>query len=408
MEARNRLTNFTALVTLAAFGLLGGCDANGCHSPEPETRVVHEVALPELAPIDVPKPIESTTTHELEIGESRLYDRCHEVLQLDGEPREDLDMDDGQLWQTLVGCGADGWVEGDGTRYVVYPTAPIGPDTDQTDLRLVAWGPEGERKWSVVIERREQGKNFIANYRQSFVTVPGERHVCAGTLWEGGTTTACVNRETGKVDWSGRMSFWAGLPPVGLDDVLYVADISALTRRYPYSGVEMRGKKLDGAGGRAAFYASDGDALYFAPARADEPRLIKYSLTEMRPVWRRSLPQNPRTGFAMAVGEHNLVLALFEKDGLVAMDTETGDALWSLDVGVDRPSIAWNSSKLFVLNRVPNELNPLLAIEPRTGKVLSRAETPAGTLHIHASDERLLLRSVRAIRPILSMSEASK
>jgi len=387
---------------------VSACDSSGCEDSKSQEKVVHRVELPPLDAIEVPESIEAETSHELKLEESRRYEPCHRLLELDAEPRAELDMNDTELWEMLIGCGADAWTKADGVRYVAYATDPIGPDTEETDLRFVAWDADGARKWSVLIERRHQGKNFVANYRQSFVTIPGARHACAGTLWEGGTTAACVNRQNGEVDWSGRMAFWAGLAPIGLEDVLYVADISSLTRRYPFSGVEMRARELDGTGGRAAFYASDGSHLYFAPARAEEPRLIKYSLSDMEPLFRRGLPDNPRSGFAFAIAEHDVVLMLFENEGLLAIDSKSGDVLWRLDVGKDRPSVAWNSSKIFVLHRVPGELNPLYAFEPRTGRVLYRAETPAGTLHVHASDDKVILRSVRAIRPVVEVVEAAE
>lgn len=366
--------------------------------------MVHKERMPESAPYESPKALDAMISHQFDLGELRRFDSCSSVFEDEGVPRAALGMSTLEFVMASSGCGADAHRLEDGTHLLAY--VPESRDDSDSALRFVAWDRDGDRRWSVRVDHRGNDSNFDANHRRSFITIPGERHACVGALLQGGTTMTCVERESGESIWAGRMAFWAGLAPVGHGDVFYVADISTLTRRYPYSGAEMRGRKLDGAGGRAAFYASDRESLYFAPARAEEPRLIRYAFDEdLSPTWRRQLPSNPKVGFAHAHGESGVVLVLLEDEGVVALRAEDGQPIWRLPVGDDRPSVAWGDGLVYILNRIPERLNPVWAIEPETGKVRWVAETPAGTLHVHSDGDGLFLQSVRAVREVLAVEK---
>ncbi len=69
-------------------------------------------------------------------------------------------------------------------------------------------------------------------------------------------------------------------------------------------------------------------------------------------------------------------------------------------MGLDRPSLAASSKALYVLHRLNESPNQLLALEPLTGKVLWVAEVPAGTLNVYTDNDQVILRSVRAAQVV--------
>lgn len=372
----------------------------GCEKPPLEAPPPYAPTMPEVQPLakDIAiVSLDGAKTVELTLGQTLRYDSCRDVLEPTGRPVSTLDFAQNAWLITLLACDAEALlIAKDGAHYIAWST----PDLAQghRDLRVGAWGKNGEYLWSMTLDRSRESDSFIANFRRSFIIDLGD-HVCAGTMFEGGTQAACMDAQTGDLKWSGRMPFWSGMDPAGIDGRFIIADLSGLSERYPFSGVEMKFQGLDGTGGRSALYLRDDQALYFSPPRTDQPRLVRYDFKTFEPAWRAALPEDPTANYGLAAG-HLGVIVLRVSDSLLALDSTSGKALWRLEIGQDRPSLAASSKTLFVLHRRPESPNQLLALEPKTGKVLWTAEVPAGTLNVYTDNDQVILRSVRAAQVV--------
>ncbi len=366
----------------------------GCEQENQDaTPIVHQELVPELRAYAAPNAIKlkESPTHALQLSNPQRLLDCHMYLEPNGKVVREFPWSDNERFEALVGCQAEAWLRHENALYVAYAVPTEG---GRSDLRFAKF--EGRKYvWSLKIDRSQQGTNFIANYRSGFITRIDDKHVCAGTLWEGGTTTTCVDPKEGKQQWGGRLSFWAGLQPTGRGDAFYVADLASLTKRYPFSGVEMRHQKLDGTGGRAAFYASDGRSLYFAPSRAEQPRMIRYDFDSMDPVWRSQLADNTFPGFSPVFDAHDVVVV---KQGseILALDTEDGHYLWRLEVGEDRPSLAATGKEILILHRVPDVPNHIIGVDPKTGAINWQSTVPVGTLKVVAEGDQVVFMGVRS------------
>ncbi len=334
---------------------------------------------------------------ELELDAPQRYMTCLEFFEPTGSvvaewPFESKERADRVLW----GCDAEAHVRTEQAEYVAYPL-PIDPATTTRDLKLVKYAG-GKHAWSHIIDRSEQGRNFVANFRHSFITRL-DSMTCAGTLWEGGTQTHCIDDETGEPIWKGWMPFWAGMAPQSGDGGLWVADLTAVTKRYPFTGVEMAYTKLPETGGRAALYGTDGDSLFFSPSRATPPTLSAIEFESGQTRWMLELQTKPISSFSEVFPEHKLLVVLIDQE-IVGFDTESGELLWHWEIGDDRPSVAMWGSQLIVLHRRPDLPNAAISLNPRTGARAWRAELPTGVLEVRASGSHLLFKSIRAIQRV--------
>lgn len=358
-----------------------------------------------------PKPVDLTDPSghpekDIELSDPRKFPDCHLLFEPGGEPAASFPLNDAeQRPLELAGCEPEAYeVLDDGTRLVAYATPPDGPGWD---MRLVSYAPSGELNWHYRLDRSENAKNFTANFRGSFIAPILPRLVCAGTLWSGGTETACVDADTGKPKWDGIMKFWAGVAPQPAQNALNTATLSGITRRYPFSGVEMRFRPFDHRGGRAAYYSSDAERLFFVPAQSDAQSGAKsskiamtaFDLASFEPVWRLELDARPRATWEHAFGELGIVL--FKVDASIyAADAETGELLWAAKIGDDEPPVVAHAGKLYLLLRRKAAPNLLYALDPKSGGVDWYSETPTGTLELHEYENTLILRSVRAVRKV--------
>jgi outer membrane protein assembly factor BamB len=376
------------------FSLSMGCDP-------PATNVAVPVEhLPAVQAFKTPTEKPSLPEQKLTIrlSESTRYDDCHVIL----EAPEGSAIFPGTKADRLgfmLGCGMEAYEKlADGS----FVTAHATPGDGVKNLRVTRWSDEGKRLWYFDADRSNEAKNFTANFRSAWVADLSPTHVCAGTMWEGGTDGTCVTLDDGKIIWAGRMSFWAGSKPLGFDGGLYVTDVSGLSQRYPFSGVEMKFRKFDGSGGRSALYLTGQDHLLFSPSRAEKPRLIRYDLKTLEASWRAELPANPTANYGLiekgvaVIGVENAVLAL---------DDATGALLWQASITEPRAPIAATNDAIYILERRVDLPNLLHCRDLKSGAPRWSAETPLGTLNVFAAEGRVFIRSVRTVQEVLGTQE---
>ncbi|MBA2661224.1 MAG: hypothetical protein H0U74_02955 [Bradymonadaceae bacterium] len=392
----------------ALFGVLSGawaCDSDRRDKPAPAAAlsvatVIEAKSWSAPVAIDLKEPA-AFEQRILDLSDSQVHPRCHEVFEPDGDVIAwPWTVDAGAEAQTLFGCRPEAFEKlGDGRRYVAYGV-PSPKHSRGSDLRLVAYNANREVRFHHRLDRSGQALNFDANYRGAFIARPSERLACAGTMWEGGTQLACIDETSGEEAWSGMMPFWSGIEIKGANNSLYGADINGLTRRYPFSGVEMRHRPFEGLGGRGAYYGADSRNIYFAPA-IDKPRLSAYDFDQMSLRWRLELPGRPTTSYRFIDEARNLLVLRIETT-LYGIDTELATVRWALEVGVDHPPMAAGDEQLYLLLRREDRANLLYGIDPDSGKVNWVAPTPTGTLDLGWQENTLMLRSVRAVRTVRS------
>lgn len=375
------------------------------------------------------------TRHTMQTTEPELLPPCHELFEPDGTPQPWPWVGDtaGEA-RALFGCRPEAYEKAaDGRRLVAYGVAPERGTRGQ-DQRLVAYDAAGKVRWHRRIDRSAQAANFEANYRGAFVARASERITCVGTLWEGGTQVGCFEDATGEPIFSDMLPFWSGVPLLGGQNSLYGADINGLTRRYPYTGVEMRHRPFEafgessGArsenstgeaagrvrGGRGALYAAapgmaEGEVgrLYFAPGGDHAPALTAYDFATMRPLWSLELPGRPLVTYRHVFPAHELLVIKIGST-VYGIDTARGTPRWALEVGVDHPPIAASPEHLYLLLRREERANMLFALDPTDGQVAWAARTPGGTLDVGWHEGTLLLRSVRAVREVVRHSPQAR
>lgn len=382
--------NYAKILVLGSFCWC----ATGCDAPEPPK--VHKVSvLPRLQPLgDVPRVDTTSKEVDLTLSDAVRYADCTETLDRK-DAAQMFPMSPADRLPFAIGCGMEAYsVLTDGS----FVTAHAVTRETSRDLRVSRWDATGKRLWTVDMDRSAEMRNFTANFRESWLADLAPDHLCAGTMWEGGTQGVCVKRDDGSVIWDGWMAFWAGSKPVGYDGGLYVSDVSGVSQRYPFSGIEMRFRKFDGAGGRSSLYLNGVDHVLFAPARAEEPRIIRYDFQSLEPVWRLSLPTNPTAGFGISRDAADII-GLGEE--LLAVNPVNGKPLWRRPLPEPRAPIAARRDTLYLLERKTDLPNVLHAIDLKSGAAKWHATTPLGTLSVHALDERVFLKSVRSVQEVL-------
>lgn len=328
------------------------------------------------------------------------------MLEHDGRPLDPFPFAErNDRAERLASCGVEGIARLDDGALALAWSTNATRGSRVTDLRLAVWNANGSLRWFADLDRSREAANWVANFRHSFITPFGD-HLCAGTLWEGDTQVMCLEVKNGQATWKGSLPFWSGIDPQPGDNGLIVADLSAITQRYPFSGAEMRHQKLEGLGGRAGYYSSDGKRLYFAPSRVDAPPLIAYDLATFEEQWRTPLPAAPTSTLAEAFARfHRLLVQVDEQ--LFALDTESGAIAWAYDIGADVPTIAADDASIYVLARRADLPNRLVALDPATGKRRWSANMPSGTLRVDVVDGVLLVGSIRAVQRVLVPAEAA-
>jgi hypothetical protein len=411
------------IIIVGCLWFVAGDDQN--KPPKPDSA--DEPSVP-VHPWPSPEPVDLTsldglTEKTLSLTKAQKFPDCHLIFEPDGAIAQRFPLDDpARRARTLAGCQTEAYrVTDDGTRYVAYAVPADGPGWD---LRLASYAESGQLSWHYRLDRSRNAKNFTANFRRSFIAPMLPRLVCTGTLWAGGTQTACVDANSGEEKWAGILKFWAGIAPQPLEHALNTATLSGLTRRYPFSGVEMRSHPFDGDGGRAAYYATDGQRLFFVPSPSstapsganmsganmsganksgtNKPSTIAmtaFDLARFEPVWRLELPSRPSPTWEYASAELGVVVFKIAQT-MYAADNDTGEILWAATIGADEPPIAARGGKLYILTRRKTSPNLIFEIEPTSGDINWYAKAPTGTLEIEVIADTLILRSVRAVQEV--------
>lgn len=389
-----------ALLSLSVLLSAAACDSERSlpleSAPDqPEAIEIPLSAVEALEAVDL-RQAHPATFRRLDSDEAQLFGSCRDLFEEEGRFL-DWPFDEDQTPAALFGCDPEAALHlDDGTRAIAYATKMPGFER-ATDLQVLIYNPDGTLQWHHKLDRSEEATNFAANFRGSFLTAVGDSLICTGTLWQGATQAACIRRDDGEVVFDGPLNFWAGLEPFGYDGSLFSTDIRGITRRYPFRGTEMRHRSLEGRGGRAAFYATDQERIFFVPAE-DTPYLSAWELNDMRQIWRVELPDRPRVSYSPVSPRHRLLLLKIDEQ-VYGFDTETGSPRMALTVGAAHPSVAFSQDTLFMLIRRDDEPPLLYALDPTDGSIHWSALAPAGTLQI-AFDQKLLTRSVRAVRTV--------
>lgn len=399
-----------ALSVSAALALVA-CDApTDAQATSDPTEDVADSAIPQATwappePVDLRDP-DALPMHPTDVGQPTLYPRCHELFEPEGSPRAwPLDGDEADA--TLFGCEPEAALTlSDPPMRLVAYSLPRPADSRATDLRLVAYNNAGELLWHRRIDRQQQGDNFTANFRGSFLTRVDQQFICAGTRWQGGTQALCARQDSGEVLFEGTMNFWSGIDLVGVGPALVGADINGLTLRYPFTGVEMRHRAFGARGGRTAFYASSPTHVFFVPADG-EPVLSAWNLQTLEVDWQLPLPDKPQPNSGRSFPSLDLLVFKID-DTLYALNTGDGTQKLAMTVGVDNPSLATTDDALIVLVR-RSDAPPLLTIlDPQRGVATRAALAPRGALAVGTDGPRILTRSVRALREVTLKTPAPR
>jgi len=367
--------------------------------PEPPGRMEFEVR-----PFEAPEAVDlhdppSEHRARIDLGEPRRYPACRDIFESDdGVATEFLPDREREEW-VVYGCSPEAYRRlEDGSRYIAYRLAP--DPSGGRDLRFVAYGPEGSRQWSYLLRRDDYTESFAANFRSSFIAPLLPHLVCAGTLWADETQVSCLDAETGEAEWEGTLGSWSGIPLQGHDVALHDADLTGLTRRYPYSGVEMERTEFDREGGHAGLYVTDGERLFFASGEGQPRRLTAYSFASLEPLWRTELPGGPDSGFSEAAFAEHGVVAVKIEEHLYGFDVDDGSVRWAYEIGDDRPPIAAGPDRLYLFLQRSEQPSLLFGIAPGSGDIEWFGPVPTGTLNVAWRDGSVLVRSVRAFQPV--------
>jgi hypothetical protein len=380
---------------------LAGCDAQSAGQRRDAEPI-------EAAPSEssVARPIGTGPTHawtdakprEALYGEPVRFSACYEILEERGRPRANLPQGGKARWaEMFFGCGVEASLRLSDSLLVAYG-APTAGSEGVPDLTVASYDLEGGLRWFHRVKRSVNTFEFRANFRRSFLT-PQRHLVCAGTLWEASTQVACMNRTDGVVQWSGHLPMWSGITPHFAGRGFAVADLRALTIRYPYSGVEMSYRPLDGFGGRAAFYATGAESLFYSAAQTQPPTLRRYNLSgEREGEWKRGLPGSADPSFGVAFPDDKLLI-LRASEKVHGIDSITGSLRWSLESSRAPRSVVMHEGQLIWL-WTDDEKGTLVATDPAVGTPLWRAATPTGAMRLRSESGVLLLKSVRAVRQV--------
>ena len=379
--------------------VMGGCDESRTAPPAPMVDATPEpvawAAPANIEPLLTPDPFGA-----MDIGGTRRLPECWETLLTpQGAAADPFPFSDPtERRYHLASCAPEAIARlADGALVVAFGGQPK-PETGERDLHVAVWERDsGKLRYARRVDRSRQAANWTANFRSSFITELPSSKLCAGSLWEGDTQVLCINASDGQPIWDGSLPFWSGIAPQSAQDGLVVADLSAITKRYPFDGAEMRHRKLEGLGGRAGYYATDGKRLFFAPSRVDAPPLLAYDLETFDELWRIALPAPPSTAVMAVHADADRVILMMEGK-LFGVDGTKGTIAWAYDIGEDPPKVASDEAALYVLSRRAELPNRLTALNPVSGERLWSIDTPSGTLRVDVVDGALFIGSVRAVQ----------
>ena len=385
------------LATLAATPL--GCERSPHPSAAPPPQTLTYSPLPALQARALGSMMEPGLRVELELGAPVQASPCHERFEPHERPLERWPFEDAaQVAGALMACRPEAFERlSDGTLALAYalparPESGLGPD-----LRVSRYDARGDLMWTHRVNRQERAGGALP--AESFVLDLPPHLICAGTTWEMTVQVHCLARQDGQARWRGQLPFWSGMRPQALGMSLYFADMAALRRHYPYSGVEQRYVRLDGSGGKLALYATDGQRLYFGPNRGGPYTLTAYDLKEMAPRWGVELGVELDATFAVASPQ---VLVVKRLDELWGIDPQTGDRLWALQVEQDRPQLIAHQDALWMLWRRADQANALLHLDARTGQVRAWASVPEGTIALGRFEGALALGQLTQAQAVLA------
>ncbi len=332
-----------------------------------------------------------------EVGGTQMFSECREIFEEDGEILP-WPLAEHEVSAAIFGCDPDGYIEfDDGRRAIAYPV-PIPDQPRATNLRIILFDNEGDPLWHQRMDRSREINNFAANYRGSFLTRVDDRLLCAGTRWQAGTQMICARLESGNIVYDGRMKFWAGIKPFAFDGSIFSADLNGITQRYPFSGAEMRHRTFGERGGRAGFYATDEERIYFVPSRGDTV-LSGWDLATMKKIWTADVAAVPKGNYSETHAEHGLLLLIVDET-LLGVDATSGQLRMAFDVGTATPPAAFSEDELYLLVRRIDESPLLYALDPDDGAIRWVTEAPAGSLRLHHDGDVLMTRSVHTVRTI--------
>ena len=381
-----------ALMALATTGCEQDDEAPGDDAtPEPAV-VEHNLTSIDDRLVDLTDP-EGHRRIDIDTGPVQRFSSCHELLEPDGDGPQTLLED---IEKTLFGCNAEDSIELADGRILVAYEVPMPDDERLTDLRVALFDNDGSALWHQRLDRSGHQERFAARYRGSFLTVVNDQLACAGTRWMSETQLMCVSLESGRSVYDGRMNFRAGTDLFGFGSGLVGADDDGITRRYPYSGTEMRHRSFDESGGAGAYYATDEERLFFV-AGSDHTVLEAWDVATLDQIWRAELNAVPTRRYQTTVAEKELVFPLVD-DRLLGLDVTSGELRMAFLVGDDHPKIAADDNDLYILLRRDDEGPLLYSVSADDGAVQWVADAPAGSRDIVHSGDGLMTRSVRTVR----------
>ena len=351
-------------------------------------------------PLDLEAMKRAQASVALEVTESNIYPSCHVLLERQGAPLERLEVsDEAEHAELLWGCEVGAYARGErGERYYAY-ALPSEDKLRAGDQRVVAYGAAGELLWHHTIDRDSEALNFASSRRSSFIVELAPYLLCAGTRWDGSLEYLCAElKEGGRIAWQGKLPQWSGTDPIAHERSLTFATISSLLKIYPWEGVERESLALEGTGGYASIYSTDGEIYLFSPNRSPWKTLTGIDLASMKPRYERAIEEPFEARFAPSFAEHDLTL-LRQGEMLVALKTSEGRELWRMALGQEAaPPVAASSELLYVLHRRAEGPNLIYALKPQSGQLAWYGEPPTGTLEIAYRGDALLLKSVRSVR----------
>ncbi len=360
----------------------GGSDTRSWSAPEP---------------VDVTQP-DDESQRSLTLTEAMRLPQCAEIFEPEGSPAESFPVPKRKRARVLAGCRPEAYRRDDeGRRWIAYAIPNDAPSG--TDLRILYYDREGALNWSHRLDRTDHANHFEANVRESFVVPLLPHVVCGGTLWAGATQVACLGAQNGEREWQGELAFWSGMPLRGHETSLVGADISGLTQRYPYSGVEMERREFEARGGHAGLYLYGPNHLLLAPDGGGPKRLTAYTFDRFERQWRTKLPGHPDSNYNDGVFPELDIAVLKIDETIYGLDLSDGSVRWAHETRDRSPIVALDET-LYMLVRRDDEDNLLYALKPQSGEVQWHAPVPTGMIHLHAVEGKLILRSIRAVRRV--------
>ena len=398
--AYQRLKPPFLVLALVATTLATACDRDD-QAPDPEPEPAQQAGPPHHDHREIAEPLTldlsaATDLVELDVGEPQVFSDCRRIFERHGEPL-DWPLDDDEVAATIFGCNPGGYLEfPDGRRALAYDV-PVDDDHRVRHLRVVLYDADGQIAWHQLMNRGRHRDAFTASYRGTFLTALGDQLLCAGTRWHETTQMLCARQETGRVVYNDHMSLWAGLPFFTVGDGLYSADVTGITRRYPFTGVEMQHRSFGERVGRAGFYATDKARVFVVPSQ-EKPQLSAWDVASFSRAWTADLPGTPVSSYAHADAGLDLLLLIID-DRLIGFEASTGAHRFTYYVGDERPPVAFADDELLLLIRRDN--GPfLMALDPNDGSFRWSGPAPAGTLALDHDGQHYLTRTVRTVRTV--------